>query len=528
VRRRVGLGRRIGLEHYADLVRSTFYVTTPIYYVTDRPHLGTAYTMVLADALARWHRLAGGDVLFLTGTDEHGLKVVRAAEVAEKSAQTWVDETSAYFSDAWRALGISNDDFIRTTEKRHEDAVVKFLQAIYDNGYIYKGAYAGWYCVSCEAYYHDDELVDGHLCPIHGTEAEWMTEENYFFALSRLVEQLEDWYASVPDAVVPEIRRNEALGLIRTGLDDVSISRTAFDWGVRVPWDEEHVVYVWFDALINYVTAAGYGTDDAKFAKWWPVVHHVIGKDIVRFHCVWWPAMCLAAGIAPPRQVLAHGWLLVAGEKMSKSKANQVDPVELAGDVGLDPLRYHLLRDIAFGNDGDFSYEGMIDRYNADLANNLGNLLQRVSTVVHQKCDGIGPHPRRAGSRLSELVSETALSAAAAWERSDPKGALEATWQLIRDANTELESSEPWKLPQGETVEAILGDALEVLRIVAVLVVPAMPQVAAEIWRRLGLPGEVDEPGTVSRGALSWGGYPGGLSVEKGAPLFPRRRAAAS
>jgi methionyl-tRNA synthetase len=511
-------------------VRGNFYVTTPIYYVNDRPHLGTAYTMVLADALARWHRLAGDDVLFLTGTDEHGLKAVRAAEAAGKSPQAWVDELSKSFEGAWRALDISNDDFIRTTEKRHVDAVTKFLQAIYDNGYIYKGIYSGWYCVSCEAYYHEEELLDGHLCPVHGTETEWLTEENYFFALSRLSRELTDWYAAVPDAVVPEIRKNEALGLIRSGLEDVSISRTTFEWGVRVPWDEAHIVYVWFDALINYATAAGYGADDAAFEKWWPVAHHIIGKDIVRFHCVWWPAMCVAAGIAPPRQVLAHGWLLVAGEKMSKSKANQVDPLPLADDVGLDPLRYHLLRDIAFGNDGEFSYEGLIERYNADLANNLGNLVQRVATVVGQKCAGVGPRPQPAGSasRVSSLVGESALSAAAAWERADPKGALEATWQLIRDANAELEASEPWKLPPGAAVEAILGDALEVLRIVAVLVSPAMPQAAAEIWRRLGLKGEVDEPGSVERGALTWGGYPGGLQVEKGAPLFPRRSVAES
>ncbi|MGA8296255.1 MAG: class I tRNA ligase family protein, partial [Acidimicrobiales bacterium] len=282
-------------------MRGSFYITTPIYYVTDRPHLGTAYTMVLADAIARWHRLSGDDVRFLTGTDEHGLKVLRAAEAADKSPQAWVDETAAFFSDAWRALHISNDDFIRTTEKRHEVAVGRFLQAIYDNGYIYKGTYSGWYCVSCEAYYHEDELLEGHRCPIHQTKAEWLTEENYFFALSRLTDRLETWYAGVPDAVVPEVRRNEALGFIRSGLDDVSISRTAFDWGVRVPWDKDHIVYVWFDALVNYVTSSGYGTDQAAFEKWWPTVHHVIGKDIVRFHCVWWPAMCMAAGVDPPR-----------------------------------------------------------------------------------------------------------------------------------------------------------------------------------------------------------------------------------
>jgi len=512
---------------YADQVSRRFYITTPIYYVTDRPHLGNAYSTVIADALARWHRLAGDEVLFLTGTDEHGLKVERAAENAGLSPEAWVDQTSKRFVSAWRALNISNDDFIRTTEPRHAKAVQRFAQAIYDNGYIHKGIYSGWYCVACEAYYHEDELTSEHGCPVHGTPVEWLSEENYFFELSRFGDRLVNWYESAPEGVIPEARRNEALGIIRQGLEDISVTRTAFDWGIRVPWDPEHVIYVWFDALINYVTAAGYGDDDVQFEGWWPVVHHIIGKDILRFHCVWWPAMCLAAGIAPPHQVIAHGWLLVGGEKMSKSKANNIDPVELADDVGLDALRYHLLREVNVGSDGDFTYEGLLERYNADLANNLGNLLQRVATVVGRKCEGIGPAPRKAGSThaLSAVAKQVTEAAVDAWTRSDPHDALEATWRLIHEANAELEKNEPWKLPPGTELDGVLGDALEALRIVAVLVAPAMPSSATEIWRRLGLKGDVTEAGSVEKGALDWGGYPGGLAIEKGPPLFPRRSA---
>jgi methionyl-tRNA synthetase len=504
-----------------------WYQTTPIFYVNDRPHLGTAYTVITADALARWHRLVGDEVLFLTGTDEHGLKIERAARERGMDARAWADEMASAFSSAWPRLSISNDDFIRTTEQRHREAVSRFLQAIYDNGYIYKGQYAGWYCVSCEAYYRDEELKDG-ACPVHGRPAEWLVEENYFFALSKFEDRLGAWYDANPGAVRPETRRNEALGILRQGLEDISITRTSIRWGVPVPWDADHVVYVWYDALVNYLTAIGYGTDDEAFRRWWPSVHHLIGKDILRFHCVWWPAMCMAAGIDPPAEVLVHGYLLVGGEKMSKSRANQVDPLALAADVGVDPLRYHLLRDVTLGADGDFTYEGLVGRYNADLANNLGNLLSRVATVVESKCGGIGPAPResRAGGRLASFALQTVEAATEAWEASAPHDALEGTWRLIRETNAELEEREPWRLPPGEQVEEVLGDALEALRLIAVLISPAMPTTAAEIWRRLGLPGQVAEPGRADplRGELAWGGYPGGLRVVKGDPLFPRRR----
>ena len=512
------------MRRYADGVGSRYFQTTPIFYVNDRPHLGTAYTVVTADALARWHRLAGDDVFSLTGTDEHGLKVQRAAEEQGLEPLAWADRTSEAFRSAWAALEVRFDDFIRTTEDRHHVAVQRFIEAIYDNGHIYKGTYSGWYCVACEAYYAEPELGPQRTCKVHGRPVEWLVEENYFFALSRFQDALLEWFDKAPDAVRPETRRNEALSFIRQGLEDISISRTSIEWGIPVPWDPKHVVYVWYDALINYCTAVGYGTDEERFATWWPAVHHLVGKDILRFHCVWWPAMCMAAGIAPPSEVMVHGFLLVGGEKMSKSRANQIDPVALAEDVGSDPLRYHLLREVSLGADGEFSYESLVGRYNADLANNLGNLLSRVATVVASKCGGIGPAPRPAGpsNRVAAVATECVAAAKAAWGRSAPHEALEATWRMIREANAELENEEPWKLPPGPVVEGVLGDALEVLRLVAILASPAVPQSSARIWARLGLPGEVDAPARAAD--LAWGGYPGGLAVEKGEPLFPRRR----
>ena len=419
-----------------------FYVTTPIYYVNDAPHIGHAYTTVTADALARWHRLLGNEVFFLTGTDEHGLKVKRSAEANGLTPQEQADLNSARFREAWDLLEISYDDFIRTTEPRHHSAVAKLMQAVYDRGWITLGTYEGLYCVACEAYYTESDLVDG-LCPVHHRPVELLKEDNYFFRLSAFSDRLLEWYAENPEAVTPEPKRNEAIGLIKAGLQDISVTRTSLDWGVKVPWDEKHVFYVWYDALINYVTAVGYGQDEARFEKWWPVVRHLIGKDILRFHCVYWPALCMAAGIDPPR-VSVHGYLLVGGEKMSKTAFNQISPADLVPTFGVDGFRYHFLRDQAFGPDGEFSYEGMVARYNADLANNLGNLLARVSAVVGSKCSGIGPAPRP-DSPLAELVEEVYVTASQAWERVAPSEALEATWRLVRAANAALEAAEPWR-----------------------------------------------------------------------------------
>jgi len=495
-----------------------FYVTTPIYYVNDAPHIGHAYTTVTADALARWHRLVGDEVMFLTGTDEHGLKVKRSAEANGLTPEEQADRYSARFRATWQLLDISNDDFIRTTEPRHHKAVQALMQAAYDNGWITPGIYEGLYCVACEAYYTEDELINGR-CPVHDRPVELFREENYFFRLSAFADRLGEWYAAEPGAVTPESKRNEALGLIKGGLQDVSATRSSLDWGVRVPWDPKHVFYVWYDALINYATAVGYAADEERFAKWWPVVHHLIGKDILRFHCVYWPALCMAAGISPPHRVSVHGYLLVGGEKMSKTAFNQIAPSELIADFGVDGYRYHFLRDQQFGPDGEFSYEGMVSRYNADLANNLGNLLARVSAVVAQKCGGTGPAPRP-GSPLAGVVADVYRTAAAAWERVAPSEALEATWRLVRAANAALETAEPWRAEPGPEVDAVLGDALEMLRIVAVLASPALVRAPQEIWRRIGLSGSPSAQRLPD--AAKWGGYPGGLPVERGTPLFPR------
>jgi methionyl-tRNA synthetase len=498
--------------------KARFYVTTPIYYVNDAPHIGHAYTTVIGDALARWHRLLGDDTFYLTGTDEHGLKVQRAAEEHGVSPREWADRTVERFREAWRLLGISNDDFIRTTEARHYAAVQTFLQRVYDNGHIEMGTYEGLYCVSCEAYYTVDDLVDGGLCPIHRRPVEQVREDNYFFKLSHFEQPLLDWYAAHPDFVQPEGKRNEALGFIRQGLQDFSISRTSISWGVPIPWDPAHVTYVWFDALANYITAVGYGQDDERFATWWPGTH-LIGKDILRFHCVYWPAMLLAAGLEPPRNVYVHGFLLVGGEKMSKTRFNQITPAQLVEEFGVDGFRYHFLRDTPFGPDGEFSYERMIDRYNTDLANNLGNLLSRVATVVGRKCGGVGPAPRT-GSPLATVAAEAYAAAADAWAAVQPSVALEATWRLVRETNAHLEAHEPWKLDPGPQLDGIMGDALEALRIVAVLASPAIPGTCDELWRRIGLEGSPRDVGMPD--GIAWGGYPGGATVTKGAPLFPR------
>jgi len=490
-----------------------FYVTTPIYYVNDAPHVGHSYTTVTVDALARWHRLLGDDVLFLTGTDEHGLKVQQAADEHGMSPQDWTDQTSARFRDTWKLLDISYDDYIRTSEPRHHRAVHRILQACRDNGDIELKTYEGLYSVADEAYVTEAEVP---ALEAQGRPVITMKEDNYFFKLSRYQDALLEYYEAHPDFVQPETRRNEALGFIRQGLEDFSISRTSIEWGIPIPWDEQHVTYVWFDALTNYLTAAGYGTGDED--RWWPAVH-VIGKDILRFHCVYWPAMLMSAGVALPEHVHVHGFLLVGGEKMSKTRLNHIAPSDLVADFGVDGYRYHLLANQPFGPDGEFSYEGMVARYNADLANNLGNLLARVATVVERKCGGTGPAPR-ADSPLAPVVAEAYEVAASAWQDVAANVALEATWRIIGETNALLEATEPWKLDPGPELDGVMGDALEALRVVALLASPAIPVAAAEIWARIGLEGSPTEQRLPE--AAAWGGYPGGLTVVKGESLFPR------
>jgi methionyl-tRNA synthetase len=499
-------------------VVARFYVTTPIFYVNDAPHIGHAYNVVCADAFARWHRLVGDETWFLTGTDEHGLKVMRAAEAVGRAPREHADLTSARFREAWAGLEISNDDFIRTTEDRHHRAVQAFLQQVYDNGHIYKATYEGLYNVSDEAYVTEGEVTPEDLASGRVME---MKEDNYFFRLSAFADRLLDWYEREPDAIRPAGRRNEAAGIVRQGLRDISITRTSIDWGVPVPWDDQHVFYVWYDALINYATAVGYGSDAERFGRWWPAVTHLIGKDILRFHCVYWPAMLLAADITDLPRIGVHGWLLIGGEKMSKSKLNQIAPADLVADFGIDGFRYCMLRDNPFGPDSEFSHEGLTTRYNTDLANNLGNLLSRVATVVGSKCGGIGPKPSP-DSPLASVAADALVAATEGWLNLQPSIALEATWRLIRDANGHLEANQPWKAEPGPAVDAVLGDALEVLRLVALLATPAMPATTGQIWSRIGLPGAPTDHTLPA--AAAWGGYPGGLPVTRGAPLFPRIR----
>jgi len=500
-----------------------FYGTTPIFYVNDAPHVGHAYTALNVDAVTRWHRLLGDDVFFLTGTDEHGLKVQRSAEEAGRSAQEHADIYSERFSEAFAQLNLANDDFIRTTEPRHHQAVQTLLQRAYDNGYVYESTYEGWYCVGCEAYYTEEELADdgdGKVCPVHRRPVEHMSEDNYFFKLSAFQEPLEQWFNDVPDNITPAQYRNEALGLLKLGLQDVSMTRTSIDWGIPVPWDDKHVFYVWYDALINYATAVGYGADQERFETWWPATRHFMAKDILRFHTIYWPAMLMAAGISPMPKFHIHGYLLLGGEKMSKSgNVTNVAPADMIEDFGVDGFRHALLRGHPFGPDSEFSYEGMLTNYNTDLANNYGNLVSRVATVVSKKCDGVGPAPK-SDSRLAEVVALAYEDTAAAWDRVAPSVALEATWRIVRDTNEYLQDHEPWKMDPGAEVDAVMGDALEALRIATILAWPSIPDSAEAAWKRLGLSGTVEEQRLPA--AATWGQYPGGLTVETGDPLFPR------
>jgi len=501
------------------------YITTPIYYPNDRPHLGTAYTTVVADAVARYWRLKGEQVLLLTGTDEHGLKIARAAEENGMTPQAWVDHIVERFYEAWELLDISNDDFIRTTEPRHTETVRKLLARMHEAGDIYESRYEGLYCVSCEAYYTEGELNDG-ACPIHDRPVEVLAEDNYFFKLSAYGDRLLAHIEANPNFVTPETRRNEVVSFIQQGLEDISVSRAKLSWGIPLPWDESQVAYVWFDALINYVSAAGFLDDEDRFADQWPVWAHLVGKDILRFHAVIWPAMLMSAGLPLPRQVASHGFLLVGGEKMSKSRANQIVPGDLVPTFGPDGYRYHFLRDVSFGPDGNFSWEGMVARYNADLANDFGNLVNRVLNLAERFRDGEVPAVSAAEgveeAPLRDAAAE-ALKALAGFEEFKTKQALEGVWKLVRAANAFVETTAPWKLAKDETqagrLDEVLNAALESLRVAAILTWPAMPRAAESLWGRLGLPGGPGD-GPLDDTAR-FGMFPA-TRVAKGDPLFPR------
>jgi methionyl-tRNA synthetase len=508
-------------------VKDTFYVTTPIYYPNDVPHLGHAYTTVATDFVARYHRLRGEKVFFLTGTDEHGKKVPQAARDQGLEPQAFVDQMEPRWREVWDLLDISHDDYIRTTEPRHERAVTKLLQAVYDNGRddIYLGTYEGLYCVSCEAYYTEDELVDG-MCPIHGTPVEAVSEENYFFRLSAYQDRLLERYEAHPEAVEPEARRNEVLSLIRGGLRDFSISRTSFAWGVPLPWDQKHVCYVWFDALTNYITAAGYADDPERFERTWPADVHFIGKDILRFHAIYWPAMLMAGGVEPPRQVWAHGFITVGGEKMSKTKLTGIHPKVLVDAFGADAYRYYFLREIQFGQDGSFSWESMVERFNADLANGLGNLASRVLAMLRSYFDGEVPEAvdEAAVGDLPKVVEDAVARYDGHMEEVALSPALAAVWDIVAAANRYMVERSPWHLAKDEEkreeLASILYASTEVLRILTVLIAPVMPGAAALLWEQLGVP----EPLAAQRlpEAARWGLLAPGTRTQKGDALFPR------
>jgi methionyl-tRNA synthetase len=508
--------------------RDLFYITTPIYYPNDVPHIGHAYNAVATDVIARYHRLRGEEVFHLTGTDEHGLKIQRAAEAAGMNPQEWVDSMEPRWKEVWARLDIGYDDYLRTTEDRHGVAVSEILQVVHDNGRddIYLDHYEGWYCVACEAYYTEDELLPGNLDPVHERPVERMREENYFFRLSAYADRLLEHYEREPGAVQPEVRRNEVLSTIRGGLHDFSISRTSFDWGVPLPWDPAHVCYVWFDALTNYITAAGYGSDPARFARMWPANIHSIGKDILRFHAIYWPAMLMAAGIETPKQVWAHGFLTVGGKKMSKTNATGIHPFELLDQFGVDSYRYFFMREIPFGQDGSFSWEAMVDRHNADLANGLGNLASRVLAMLGSYFEGAVPGRPVDGAEadLPEVTAEAARRYEEHLLAVQLTPGIAAVWEIVARANVYLVEKQPWQLAKDpakrDELAGVLYAAAETLRILAVLIQPIMPSAAARLWEQLGIGGAVADQRLPD--AAVWGGLEPGTTTSKGDSLFPR------
>jgi methionyl-tRNA synthetase len=505
--------------------RDVYYLTSAIPYVNAEPHIGTAYEIIACDMIARFRRLRGDDVHFLTGTDEHSLNVARSSAEAGIDPQDWVDRMVPKWQEVWRRLEISNDDFIRTSERRHEERVQAFVQRLYDRGEIYLGTYRGPYCVSCEEFKQEKELIDGN-CPIHGRPVEMLEEDNYFFPLSKYRQALLDMYASRPDSVLPDFRRNEVVSFVAGGLQDLSISRSGTDWGIPLPWDPSHVVYVWVDALLNYATAVGFGTDQETFDRLWPADLHIIGKDILRFHAVIWPALLMAAGLEVPQTVFAHGFLTLGGEKMSKSRGTGVHPFELLDRFGADSYRYYFMREFSFGQDGNFSLESMAERHNADLANGLGNLASRILAMLTSYFDGAVPEPvfEGAESDLPEVVAGAARRLDEHMLAIRLQPALVAVWDVVARANQYLVEKEPWKLAKDpsrrEELASVLYASAEILRALALLIHPVMPLAAQQLWGQLGQPGEVLEQRLGV--AVAWGGLVPGTLVTKAEPLFPR------
>ncbi len=508
-----------------------FYITTPIYYVNARPHIGHAYTTIACDTIARRQRLLGAETFFLTGTDEHGQKIERAAQAAGKTPQQYADEISAEFRLLWKRMGISNDDFIRTTEERHKKRVQELFRRLRDNGFIYKGTYTGQYCVSDELYV--DGAQPGDPCPTCGRITETVQEENYFFKLSAFQDKLLALYAN-PEFIRPEARRNEVISFVRSGLRDQSISRSTFTWGIPVPDDPKHVIYVWFDALANYITAIGYGSSHAgaqeAFKKFWPADVQMIGKEIVRFHCVYWPAFLMAAGLPMPKAIVAHGWLLFEESKMSKSRGNIVRTETILDVLGADALRYFLLREVVFGQDGSFSFDALVQRYNSDLANGLGNLASRTLTMINRYFKGEVPYPSHAASKMAadDAIAETARKTirefGVLFDQFQFSRALEVAWALVAAVDKYIVENEPWALGEKQDEDSrsrlatVLYTAAEALRIATALAHPVMPEATAKIWSQIGL-GDIKK---LALSELAWGQLRLGTKLGEVQPVFPR------
>ena len=498
-----------------------FYITTAIDYANDNPHVGTAYEKIGADAIARWKRLQGYDVHFVMGMDEHSMNVEKKAVAQGKDPVAYCDEMEAKFRAAWQRLDISFDDFIRTTQKRHVDAALAFFRKVHAKGDIYKAKYSGLYCVSCEAYLKESDLVDGK-CRNHNVAPQRVEEENWFFALSKYTNAVREHIEKHPEFVQPDVRRNEVLNVVREGLDDISISRGTFKFGIPLPVDASHVMYVWFDALINYISAVGYASDEAMFAKWWPADLHIIGKDITRFHCALWPAMLMSAGVPLPKQVWGHGWVFLGGQKMSKSQGVILDPLEVAKKYGGDALRYFLLREVPWDRDGDFTWDAFTARYNADLANDLGNLLHRALNMINRFGKGTLGAASETGTGDDDLKANLegcSKDVAAAMERQEPHVALTRIMESVRRTNAYIEENAPWTLNKlGKTARlgTVLTNIATALARLSVLLFPFIPTSVKKLREQLGLPAD---PGALPG---PWTPLPAGHTVREGAVLFPR------
>jgi methionyl-tRNA synthetase len=498
-----------------------FYVTTPIYYVNAEPHLGHAYTTIAADILARHMRQGGEDVFFLTGTDEHGEPVAQVAEREGISPRELADRNVVHFKEMVSRINATNDFFIRTTDPQHEAEVARFMQGLYDRGEIYEGVYEGWYCPNCADFKTEQELLDGNRCAIHKIVLEREREENYFFRLGSYQERLERLYAERPDFVMPKIRYNEALAFIKQGLEDVSVSRAKLSWGVRVPWDESQVFYVWFDALLNYRTALAYARDEDLTERFWPPDFQLIGKDILKFHAVIWPAMLMANEVELPRHLFIHGYLLMQGEKMSKTLGNVLDPFQVIDIYGTDALRYYCFREVSFGQDGSISTEGFESRYNSELANEYGNLASRTLAMIERYRDGVVPEARPADVLAADFEGLTE-AVAGHLNRAEITLALEAIWSRVRRLNRYVEEQAPWNLAkdpdEGERLDQVLYSLAEGLRVVTVLLHPYLPESAERLLGALGQAGD----GALSLERARLGAAGGGAGVGKLEPLFPK------